>query len=279
MRRRLLLAAVVALGVAAAALPGSARAIPVPHTVVRQADGVRATFSYVEDHDTEAVFTNLRLVIERNGTQIVNRRILRACSFCRPWVEPNPLRVRDLDGNGEPEVVLRLFTGGAHCCFYDQVYRYVATGPTYKKTRWSWGNEVARIVNLGHDRRVEFVTGDDRFNFAFTAFAFSEVPIQIWRFRHGRFVDATRIGFREQKLIDARRHWDSFLAHRRHFDVRGVLAAWEADQFLLGKGGAGWKVLESLRRQGFLKSDGFGPAGEAYLKALRRFLERTGYIR
>jgi hypothetical protein len=43
---------------------------------------------------------------------------------------------RDLDGDGEPEVVLGLYTGGAHCCYYAEVYRY-AKG-SYARNRKVW---------------------------------------------------------------------------------------------------------------------------------------------
>jgi hypothetical protein len=31
--------------------------------------------------------------------------------------------VRDLDGDGEPEVLVDFYWGGVHCCFYTDVYR------------------------------------------------------------------------------------------------------------------------------------------------------------
>jgi hypothetical protein len=52
--------------------------------------------------------------------------------------------------------------------------------------------------------------------------------------------------------------------------VRGVLAAWLADQYLLGRGAAGWSVLRRAERR--------GEVDRAYLRKLRSFLRRTGYI-
>ena len=61
-------------------------------------------------------------------------------------------------------------------------------------------------------------------------------------------------------------------------DVRGILAAWLADEYLLGRGAAGWRVLERAERHGELgrKPDGWA-TGRAYLRKLRAFLRRTGY--
>ena len=60
--------------------------------------------------------------------------------------------------------------------------------------------------------------------------------------------------------------------------MRGILAAWLADQYSLGRGRAGWRVLERAVRRGELghKFDGW-PVGKAYLRKLRAFLRRTGY--
>ena len=39
--------------------------------------------------------------------------------------------LRDLDGDGEPEVLLELFSGGANCCLSTLIYRYRANANTY----------------------------------------------------------------------------------------------------------------------------------------------------
>src|SRR5712691_5346949 len=55
-----------------------------------------------------------------------------------------------------------------------------------------WGNAGYRLVDLDHDGRPEFRSGDDRFAYAFTAFAASAWPVRIWHFDHGRMRDVTR---------------------------------------------------------------------------------------
>ena len=102
------------------------------------------------------------------------------------------VRVRDLDRDGEPEVLVDLYSGGAHCCFYTDVYRYVARSRTYRPTVGYWGDLSPRLADLGGDGRPEFRTGDDRFAYVFGSFAASAFPIRILRFDHGRFVDVTR---------------------------------------------------------------------------------------
>jgi hypothetical protein len=60
-----------------------------------------------------------------------------------------------------------------------------------------------------------------------------------------------------------------------------VLAAWVADQYLLGRGQKAWATLVSLARKGEFgpRPDLAGwPQGGAYLRALRAFLKQTGYL-
>ncbi len=60
-------------------------------------------------------------------------------------------------------------------------------------------------------------------------------------------------------------------------DVRGVLAAWMADQYLLGRQDAGWATLQGISAGGEIDGDTIGPVGDAYLAKLRKFLIGLGY--
>ena len=78
--------------------------------------------------------------------------------------------------------------------------------------------------------------------------------------------------------LDAKGLWRTYLEQRRTDDVRGVLAAWQADQYLLGREDKGWLELERALKRGDLKGpDGVWPTGRRYLRALRAFLVKTGY--
>jgi hypothetical protein len=173
-------------------------------------------------------------------------------------------------------VVADVYTGGAHCCFYSAVYRYLPGKRAYRATIGFWGNSVARLVDIGSDGRPEFWTRDDRFAYVFTSFAGSAFPIRIFRFDHGRFVDVTR---RFPSLVrrDARSLFALYRVQRKTRDhVGGILPAWLADEYLLGRGAAGWKVLERAVRRGELRK---WEEPRTYLRRVREFLRRTGYIR
>ena len=243
----------------------------------------RDTEAQLEFHERTGTLTGLRLRIERGGRAIFDAppKRLEACTCPDngPLVQQSggALHVRDVDGDGEPEVVIDSYWGAPHCCFYTDVYRYVRRLDSYRPAIGFWGNVPSRLVDIGLDGRPEFKTADNRFAYAFTSFAGSAFPIQIFRFDHGRFVDVTR-RYRTQVRRDAARLFALYRSerHKPEGDIGGILPAWLAEQYLLGRGSAGWPVLEGAVRRGEL--DAFEEP-RTYLRRVRSFLRRTGYIR
>ena len=230
---------------------------------------VRATVSWqpVKYFQAKAV----RLQIARDGQTVLSRKLGPAV--------PQALRVRDLDGNGEPEVILDLYTGGAHCCYVSRIYRYVAS--TYVPRKYSWGDPSYALRDLDGDGRPEFVTADDAFAHAFTAYAGSALPIRIWKYRAGPMINVTR-SFPGLVRKDAATLWKEYLAERKSEfpDPRGILAAWMGDQYLLGTQAKGWKTMTQLNAQGEFKGiegDEIWAKNGAYLAKLRKFLANYGY--
>jgi hypothetical protein len=190
------------------------------------------------------------------------------------------MKLRDLDGDSEPEVLLEVFSGGAHCCSYSLVYRFVQFANTYERIAWPWGNAGYTLKDLNRDHRPEFVTGDDRFAYLFTSYADSSFPITIYQLGEKGFADVTR-KFRGAVRADARRKLRFYhQALREKRDVRGLLAAFQADEYLAKRSKQGWRVLNRAARRKQLKSpygDNTGPSGQRYLRALTRYLRRWGY--
>jgi subtilisin-like proprotein convertase family protein len=237
------------------------------------ADGVRASLSYESEDDTAR---DARLQIRRKGVVRLDAPVGAIGRFGRP----TGLVVRDLDADGEPEVLLDVFTGGAHCCVHSLIYRYDPTRHRYRLAVHDWGNVGYRIVDLDRNGQPELRSADDRFAYAFTSYAGSVFPVRIWHYRHGRLVDVTR-SFPGLVRADAANAWRAYLSLRRT-DPRGALAAWLADQCLLGRQDEGWrKVDAAYRRRELGPRAGLSgwPQGRAYLKALRSFLRKLGYAR
>jgi hypothetical protein len=219
-------------------------------------------------------------VIERHARRVVDQLV-------PPYskdIGPQPLSVTisatrksialvSLDRDREPEVVLSLFSGAAHCCFWTRIYDWNATAGRYASLAHRWGNVDSKLVDADGDGALEIVSSDDRFAYEFASFADSAFPIQIWSFRDGRLVDTTR---RYPSLVaeDAARQWRWYRRHRRRGEVRGFLAAWAADQCLLGRGKAALQAVRRVSPENELQSG----SKAAYLRSLRAFLRRTGYL-
>jgi len=257
--------------VAALALVGAGSAFGASDGIIRAERGpVRATLRF-EKAGYE--YRRLELSVVRAGTAFSQR--LGQTYFERP-----KLRVRDLDADGEAEVWVDTYTGGAHCCDVTRFFRYDAAVRTYRVTYHNWGNVGYRAKNIDGRDSVELVSNDDRFAYVFTSFAGSFFPLRFWHFDGGRLRDVTR-RFLGQVELDAQQLWRTYEKNRGpRADVRGVLAAWQADQYLLGLEDEGWAMLAAIRERGELgpRADLAGwPQGRAYIRALRAYLRKLGY--
>ena len=226
--------------------------------------------------------TNVRIAIARGGATLLDLKVPEPCRDCAvvpagAFSGGQSLTVRDLDGDGEPEVLFDIFTGGAHCCSYTWIYRY--TGTTYAGTTALWGDAGYSIADLNGDGVPELRSFDDRFAYTFTDYADSAFPPAIWSFRAGQVVDITR-NFPALIAADAKRDLRLYKRARHRRDMRGVVAAYVADEYLLGKKSAGLKLLNLANRRGDLNGTGHGdiwPRNGRYVRALKKFLAKNGY--
>jgi hypothetical protein len=275
MRRILLIALVLA---ASAVLAPAALAT----TQTASSGSVTATFTF---HGKFPNFSGLHLTIAQSGTVLYDQPVKsKACgSICGPGAfttNASSVRVIDLDHTGQPNVVLDLYTGGAHCCSVAQVFTFDAGTNTYVKAEHNFGDPGERIVDLNHDGRFEFVTADDAFAYAFTDFAASGLPVQILTFTGSRFQDITT-SYPALIRKDAATWLKAFksMARQHYPDSVGVIAAWAADEYRLGKSAAANRYLHQQARAGHLNS-GLGksvPQGQKFVTALLKFLRRHGY--
>jgi streptogramin lyase len=195
-------------------------------------------------------------------------------------VEQDRSRVTDLDGDGEPEVIVPIDSGGAHCCTSWRVYRWVAATRRYEGSEQMWGDTTSapRMIDLNHDGRPELVAKDDRFAYAFDAgFAGSLFPIQIWSYRDGRFVDVTR---HFPNIVERDAAGLMTLYRRNPITALTALPAWAADQASLGHPERIWPAFAAARVAGHLSDPSLYPKGaDAYLREVHAFLRKLGYLR
>jgi hypothetical protein len=252
------------------ALPASASAA----TDNARSGDVRAALTYNCGSGTFTC-TEMRFRVRRGpGNNVVlDQRI--TLSGNQPFGPGNPngdsVRFANLDSDAEQEILVDLFTGGAHCCLIGFIYDY--NGTSYNRTGRNWADPGYVLTNIDRRDRPEFRTGDKRFVTLYTSYVESRLPIQIWNYRGGRLKTVTR-KFRNT----VRRDRDAALrfyrtVRRAKGDVRGALAAYQADNYLLSRRTAarGWRVLRGLRRRGIVST--------RYLRSLQRKLRQFGYAR
>ena len=192
------------------------------------------------------------------------------------------LVTQDLDGDGDPEVILDFYSGGAHCCSTTVIYSYNPDRRRYSAINHYWGNGGYTLEDLNGDGIPEFNSRDDNFAYAFTDYAASRYPIQIWQYEQYAMHDVTR-NFPNVVYGHALQLWQEYSSlrdkrssglspeeiKRRPQVEQAVLAAYLANKYLLGQEEDGWHRLWRVYwwRD---RHDFFG--------SLDGFLRRTGYI-
>jgi hypothetical protein len=260
---RLLLALSLSI-VALVAGPAAAQA----KTETDSQGAVSASFSYTANKGNTQ-FKNLKVEIRRGGATVLTTTLPKYKGF---WpggtVDNSSIEVRDLDADAEPEVIVKLYSGGANCCQSALFYRYQPASNTYTPTRGDFGRYGYALRNLDKKGPVEIVATDVRFEGAFGLPTVATVsPIRIFRLTKGKLTDATR-GFPAEvrrNLSLLRHDYPSFVKQKAN--RKGILASIAADQILLNdaKGTA----------RTFSKLDVL--YGREFGKRLRSFMGRRGY--
>jgi hypothetical protein len=256
----LLMAALVSAGPAAAKVTARTK------TETSSLGKVKATFFYRKKSDVD--YSDLTLSIERNGALLFKATKPFKGFWPGGFFRESSMRVVDFEGDGEPEVLLNLYSGGAHCCTSSYIYRYRAATNSYKPVIRDFGDVGFKLKNLDKTGPSEFQSVDPAFSGAFTSYAESRFPVQILRFANGRFTDVTA-SFPALVRRDLRAQKSALTRFRRHkYNARGALAAVAADQYRLGAKTAGDATL----------ARGKELYGATYVKGVRKLLKRGGYI-
>jgi hypothetical protein len=263
------------LGACVAALWLLAPAAALAGSETASAGGVEATLTWSDYPDEPSV----RLDIARHGVPVHGDDVRSdICGgICLPAGEEGVVQVAQFSGDAEPEVVVRLTTGGAHCCTLAQVLAWDPVGGRYEVAdEHNFLDAGFRLRRRG--TKMDFQTADARFAYVFTAYAASAFPARVLTFTGRRFANVTR---RHRGLVaaSARRHWRDYVRRRgrRDQDVRGFFAAWAADMYTLGQGRRVQRELRKGVRRGWFGGDRQWRRGASYARYLNSFLRRTGY--
>jgi len=229
------------------------------------------------------MYPNLMVTIGRAGGRTY--RLTPSANGCgTPYCAPygvaqrrSSVRVVDVDGDGDPEVIVNLSSGGAHCCEIAYVARF--SGTKYVATTRNFADFGYTLERApGPGKPATFVTGDARFAYAFASFADSAFPVQRWTFAAGRFTDVTR-QHAAAVTADAARWMKAYMKMRAGTNALGVLAAWTADEYLLGQAPTADALLARELAAGRLKSEDEQqwPGGAGFVAELHKQLAAWGY--
>jgi hypothetical protein len=239
----------------------------------------RGEFKFVE-------FRDFRVRMLRAGQVLYDKPIGKPCEqFCNPTesaLTRKKVGLRDVNGDGEPEAIVDLFTGGSSCCVFVYAFGFDPAANVYRRARLDTGGGF-RVRDYGDDGVLELVGDDFRFRGLFTCGACGSRPIRIWHYGLRRFEVVTR-SFPDPIRTHARRMKRLYERVRHRKDapvfVKGSLTPYTADLCLLDRCGAGFRLVRRAIRRGELNRRSLfdvSPHGAAYLSALKRFLRRTGY--
>jgi hypothetical protein len=267
----------LALAAAAALLPvATAHAAGVnagSETVTR--GPVTATLSW-EQGDTNP--QNTTLTIARNGMTAFQKRIDRVCGAgCeRLPADADGFQLTDLDGDGEPEVVVLDANDGV-CCETLGVFDFRPGAGTYGQLARDWAVPVD-VEDIDGDGTTEIAGEDARFVHVVAHHDGWFLPTQIFRYeRPGgvpQLTDRTR-DFPQRLRGDAKlAKLLITAANRGDKDAGNFVATYVADEFLLDHGKVGLREFDRAARSGIL---GNHRQATAFRRRLLGFLDRFGY--
>ena len=233
-------------------------------------------------------YRDFRVKITCAGVVLYDQPAESLCDqFCTPdrvGAHRDALGLRDLNADGEPETIVDLFTGGASCCVLVLAYGYDAPANTYRRAELDTGGGfVAR--DLGQRRRDR--AGGRRLPLP--------RPLYLRRMRPATDPDLA-LGtppLRGGDTPTSRRRsastpagCASFYARVRHRNeaafVKGALTPVAADLRLLDQCGRGFRVVRvphpPRRAQPRAACSTSRRSAPNDLRALKRFLRRTGYL-
>jgi len=107
------------------------------------------------------------------------------------------LTADDLDADGNKEILIETFTGGAHCCTSLILGRVKGSSFNMLDTIY-WGNCGYEVKDLNKDGKKEIIGCFDIFTYFYTNFAQSRFPVIIYTLRNNSF---TVVNKKHKKLI------------------------------------------------------------------------------
>ena len=156
-------------------------------------------------------------------------------------------------GSITPSVVLMYSDYGSNCCVYVDGFSLAPSNRTGAYAGIVEFQDAIRGMTRakGH---VVVVGVDNSFSGAFGAQAGNALPIKIYEFRDGKFVDTTR-NYLGLIARDAAQWLRTFKSQTTAVHDLAPLAAWVADEDLLRKSSSAWNYVDQLESEGSSSPD------------------------
>lgn len=261
-------------------------------------DGIQVDLSYQRDGtgrnpSDRFRYSQSRLAIGRDGAVVFDEPLPLSASNngAKPLIET--LEILDLDNDGELEILFDVASIAdiPNPPLYSLIYRYHAEEQIYLPSSQEWGPAGYLVQDRDQDEVVEFLTGDRRFESRFGSrsplnpelqlqsanFPGAVLPLQIFRFEDGQFINVTRDrAFQTALYSHSYNLWLTYWAAlqqgnttvRTDPNMKSIWAAYLADKYLLGQEASGWRIVEEAYQAG---------DRDQFFADLRQFLQETGY--
>ncbi len=195
------------------------------------------------------------------------------------------ISLQDMDGDRTPEVIVGTFSGGAHCCTNFKIYSWKKNQFLSTETGLRDGNG-GSFMDLDGNGTLEFATYDNAFLYAFSSYAGSFPPSQVFNLRNGKLAETTR-QYPKHLRRTLQDMFKSIQERKGNSDaeINGVLAGYVAQKALVGEFQQGWSfMLANYDRKsdwGLTIYKGDREVGQYpnFPTALRAFLQQRGYIK
>jgi hypothetical protein len=247
---------------------------------------VKAVLSYTEQKGEDGETMRSPIVTVFAGGKEVAKLGGEDVGFADP---PVSLQIAELDpSNSQPEVVVSLYTGGAHCCSDTSVITASADGSSWATVEvGEFDGSPLLATDLNGDGRYEFATRDNAFLYTFGCYACSEAPLQVLAVENGAVKNVSS----DPSFKPAHASYlKTMIENVPGEEPNGFLAGYVGEKSLLGEGKAAWELMlnsyDKASDWGLevcdksLNEDGECPGQEVKLtfpEALQRMLKENGY--
>jgi hypothetical protein len=165
--------------------------------------------------------------------------------------------VARLTRDGDPQVIVTEFSGGAHCC----TSTWILTRPS-GAAAWSLiDGEILDgsgywVEDVDGDGALELMSVDNRFLYAFDSYAGSFAPIKIARLIDGKIEDVTERPEMKSRLAQDLAGLEYSAKNNKDlWSSNGFLVGWVASKIRLGQGDEAWAKFMA----NYDKASDFGP--------------------